>query len=77
MAIHLGILAWRIPWTEELGGLQSTGSQRLLENPHAVSCPTPFQDSLGFLWSPGLAGRWAPVTRSHSLRPRCLCSGEA
>ena len=23
------ILAWRIPWTEELGGLQSTGSQRV------------------------------------------------
>ena len=24
MATHSGILAWRIPWTEELGGLQST-----------------------------------------------------
>ena len=28
MAIHSNILAWRIPWTDELGGLQSTGSQR-------------------------------------------------
>ena len=27
MATHSGILAWRIPWTEESGGLQSTGSQ--------------------------------------------------
>ena len=27
MAIHSSILAWRIPWTEEPGGLQSTGSQ--------------------------------------------------
>ena len=27
MATHCGILAWRIPWTEELGGLWSTGSQ--------------------------------------------------
>ena len=27
MAIHSGILVWRIPWTEEPGGLQSTGSQ--------------------------------------------------
>ena len=27
MATHLGILVWRIPWTEEPGGLQSTGSQ--------------------------------------------------
>ena len=27
MATHSNILAWRIPWTEEPGGLQSTGSQ--------------------------------------------------
>ena len=27
MAIHSSILSWRIPWTEEPGGLQSTGSQ--------------------------------------------------
>ena len=29
MAVHSSILAWRIPWTEEPGGLQSTGSQRV------------------------------------------------
>ena len=29
MATHSRILAWRIPWTEEPGGLQSTGSQRV------------------------------------------------
>ena len=29
MATHSSILAWRIPWTEEPGGLQSTGSQRI------------------------------------------------
>ena len=28
MATHSGILAWRIPWTEEPGGLQSIGMQR-------------------------------------------------
>ena len=28
MATHSSILAWRIPWTEEPGGLQSTGSQK-------------------------------------------------
>ena len=28
MAIHSSILAWKIPWTEEPGGLQSTVSQR-------------------------------------------------
>ena len=29
MATHSGILAWKIPWTEEPGGLQPMGSQRV------------------------------------------------
>ena len=29
MATHSSILAWKIPWTEEPGGLQSMGSQRV------------------------------------------------
>jgi len=29
MAMHFRILAWRIPWTEEPGRLQSIGSQRI------------------------------------------------
>ena len=29
MATHPSILAWRIPWTEELCGLQSMGSKRV------------------------------------------------
>ena len=29
MATHSNILAWRIPWTQEPGGLQSMGSQRV------------------------------------------------
>ena len=29
MAIHSSILAWRIPWTEEPGGLESMGPQRV------------------------------------------------
>ena len=28
MATHSSILAWEIPWTEEMGGLQSMGSQK-------------------------------------------------
>ena len=32
MATHSSILAWRIPWTEEPGGLQSTESQRVRLN---------------------------------------------
>ena len=29
MATHFSIVDWRIPWTEEPGGLQSMGSQRV------------------------------------------------
>ena len=32
MATHSSILAWRIPWTEEPGGLQSMESQRVGHN---------------------------------------------
>ena len=32
MAIHSSILVWRIPWTEEPGGLQCMGSQRVGHN---------------------------------------------
>ena len=28
MAAHSSVLAWRVPWTEERGGLQAVGSQR-------------------------------------------------
>ena len=29
MTSHSSVLAWRMPWTEEPGGLQSMGSQRV------------------------------------------------
>ena len=32
MATHSSILAWKIPWTEEPGGLHSTRSQRVGHN---------------------------------------------
>ena len=32
MATHFSVLAWRIPWVEKLGGLQSRGSQRVGHN---------------------------------------------
>ena len=32
MATQSSILAWRVPWTEEPGGLQSMGSQRVGHN---------------------------------------------
>ena len=32
IAIHSSVLAWRIPWAEELGRLQSMGLQRIGHN---------------------------------------------
>ena len=32
MASHSSILAWRVPWTEEPGGLQSMGSHTVRHN---------------------------------------------
>ena len=32
MATHSSVLAWRIPWMEEPGGLQSMGSQRVVHD---------------------------------------------
>ena len=32
MAAHSSFLVWRIPWTEEPGGLQSMGSQRVRQD---------------------------------------------
>ena len=58
MAIHSSILAWKIPWTEEPGGLQSMGSQksdvtqRLKPPPNKtdwVQIPSPPLISLGKL----------------------------
>ena len=38
MATHSSILAWRIPWTEEPGGLQSMGSQRVGHDRSDLAC---------------------------------------
>ena len=65
METHSSILAWRIPWTEELGGLQSMGCRRvghnLADNNNLVrdtcSSSLPFQ-CLG-LWGSSLGiGPW-------------------
>ena len=47
MASHSSVLAWEIPWTEETGRLQSTGSQRV-RHPQAVT----FGSAAGFLSLP-------------------------
>ena len=47
MATHSSILAWRILWTEEPGGLQSMGSQRVRHNRVTNTCMfTPGTDAV-------------------------------
>ena len=41
MATHSSILAWRIPWTEEPGGLWSKGSQRVRHDRVTDTTTTP------------------------------------
>ena len=36
METHSSILAWKIPWIEEPGGLQSMGSQQVTEHAHTL-----------------------------------------
>ena len=57
MATHSSILAWKTPWTEEPGGLQSTGS------------PSWTQLS-GLARAPGLGNRVAIPGSGHKMAPR-------
>ena len=55
MATHSNILAWRIPWTEETGGLQSMRSQRIRHdwviNSNQTDVPSLLNLPLVFLFS--------------------------
>ena len=61
MATHCSTLAWRIPWTEEPGGLQSTGSQRVGLDRSNLACAHTgsltafpvFTDHLGIIFDEG------------------------
>ena len=67
MATHCSILAWRIPWTEEPGGLQSTGLQ---ESDTALAPPQPH--SLTGAVAPG--GVWDEVPLGESMvRTTLMC----
>ena len=44
------ILAWKIPWTEEPGGLQSMGSQRVRHNCSDLACTVSLLVSLQSDW---------------------------
>ena len=70
MATHSSILAWRIPWTEESGGLQSIGSQRVGHERSNWTCIHTYQCL--YKWSccclvtkscPALATSWTVAAR--------------
>ena len=52
MAIHASILAWRIPWTEELGRLQSIGLNELdsTEQTHFQTKYYTLKNTVSFAW---------------------------
>ena len=56
MAKHSSILTWRIPWTEEPGGLQSIGPQRDMTEVTEHICPRTEKygegESVDTSWSP-------------------------
>ena len=56
MTTHSSILAWRIPWTEEPGGLQSMGSQRVIQD-WAQAWPWRLADTQYYMWN-----RWITST---------------
>ena len=49
MASHSSILAWRIPWTEKPGGLQSVGSQTVGHNWSDLAC-VHYLKTLNLVW---------------------------
>ena len=62
MAIHSRILAWRIPWTDEPGRLQSLGSQRVGHD-RGTNTFTFFQGS-GSMRNPNKQGKLASLKHS-------------
>jgi len=51
MATHPSIPAWKIPWTEEPGGLQSMGSQESEHNTCMYDGPVlPWQSKCSYIW---------------------------
>ena len=68
MATHYSILAWKSPWTEEPGGLQSIGSQnptQLSEEPYIYILP---------FYRPGSNDPNRPPEGSVSLHSSLICN---
>ena len=68
VATHSTLLAWRIPWTEELGGLQSMGSQRVRHD-SATWHPPPFHRPSMALHG-RLPSHWSTLTSARVHLPQ-------
>ena len=75
MATHSSILAWRIPWTEEPGGLQSMGSHRVghdwmtFTSLHLIALVSSSVQSLSHVWlfgTPWMAACQASLSITNS-----------
>ena len=79
MATHSSILAWRIPWTEEPGGLQSIESQRVRHNWAAKLKHGMFRSIPGFYPADACNTYSAVVTIKMDLQtlPHVPCSAKA
>ena len=73
MATHSSILAWRITWTEEPGGLQSMGLQRVRHNWHNtfIICISSVQFSRSVM-SDSLRGHLQGIFATQVLNPGLL-----
>ena len=82
MATHSSILSWKIPWTEEPGRLQNTGSQRVghdraTEYTHIYTHTHPARNSFSYWitalmhtsFLPGLQ-HWCACAHTHSTPPK-------
>ena len=53
MAAHASIFAWKIPWTEEPGGLQSRGSGRVSKESDITECLSNAKCGYELIWKYG------------------------
>ena len=70
MATHFSILAWRIPWTEEPGGLQSMGSDKELRPGKLICFRVVFRDQACLRTT-----HLTPSFGSWDLIPMCVYGG--
>ena len=66
MATHSRILAWRIPWTEEPGGLQSMGSQRVMTEQLTLSLFFPLDINSDVNEGTSLMVQWLRLCTSNA-----------